>query len=162
MDETIKFSTRALEFYLLTDFARGKDFRPKFHGKQLTEKDEMDFQGGPALRDDFAEYMDDNTFDLVIPYEHFQRLYDSMAREVIMSLRDTRMEYLHSLWSWWSFERRQGVTVEAYAEKRGITERTVYRQKIQLLYHIRREVSKPPQAEVIIFPASYRPVAVNG
>lgn len=159
MGDIINFLERDLEHYLLVEFACGRAFAPKWGGR-ITEQSEMDFQGHPALYGPFADHMDKTSYNLVVPYARFEAIYNAMYRPEPATYQDQRMNYLHKTWSWWSFERRSGVTVEKFAERMQVAERTVGRWKGQLFRYIEKELTAP--AAPLVYPATYHLQAAQG
>lgn len=161
MGEIMKFRRADLKEYLLTGFPRGRDMGTRWDGP-INHPTETDSRGYPALHPAFVDYMDRNQFGLHVPYSDLAELYDSMARPNPQTMTDERLAYLHATWTWWSFWRMQGMTAEAFAERKGVTERTVYRWLTSLLRHIEHEMTKPAQAKVLVFPSSYSTAEVSG
>lgn len=129
---TIKFSLRALRDYLQGGFERGLAFQPEYTGKQLVETRreggcfvQMDHNGAPVLKDSFVEHMDSTTYDLSIPAERVKCIIESLRVETRQSYADEKRQYLYATLAWLAHDNKRGVTQEAFAERMGVTDRTV-------------------------------------
>lgn len=156
MQQNAKISHESLRSYFEADFARGKDFGPAWNGDQLVESNETDFLGAPKLKAAFANFMDNNDSDACASYGDMVGIYDGMKRQPGGTDADDRMNFMHGALSWLAFDRRAGVTQEQYAERKGVTERTVRRWIDDAIKYVARQLrgEKGP-GSIIIFPASY-------
>jgi DNA-binding transcriptional regulator YiaG len=165
MQPSSKISHGALRNYFETDFARARDFGPAWDGDQLVETQQtngsfilMDKQGSPELLHRFAHFMDENDSDASASYAEMAAAYDSLRKPTGNVNEDDRRHHLHMAITWLSFERRKGMTQEAFAERLGVNVRTVHTWVKQAVTYVHRQLTMPALAEVVTFPSSYEPI----
>lgn len=159
MEEGIKFTRTALRNYFATDFALGKDFAPAYEGMALVGRSQKG--GVRELRESFVDHMDSTTYNLRIPYDRMVAIYNAMRRPEAETYREQRLDYLHRALTWYAFHRRQRVSIEAFAERVGVHERTVARWLNDALDHVADAITgNGSDDDRIIYPASF--VSIEG